>query len=225
MRPPALRTLAIRPPVLFALLALALAGLVIFSAMRRAPEADAMAAQAPVVIPSTVYPDGRDPMVLPANYQDTFALYAAIDRPDSVTRRIYISPAAIDAVRAGTRLPERTQIIVEAYDAARDADGHLLHDADGHLIPADLKPEIHIAELRSTWQIEDLAASSHVGGLNFASFESSGARTSEILSECFSCHDATASRGFLFTNNQLRRYATTGETQYVYCPLPGRVPC
>ena len=164
-------------------------------------------------------------MLLPADYRDTFALYAAIDRPDSVTRRIYISPDAVDAVRAGARLPERTQIVVEAYTAARDDDGHLIRDEAGHLIPADLKPEIHVAELRSTWQIEDLAASSHIGGLNFASFASDGTRTDEILSECFSCHDATTSRGFLFTSSQLRSYATTGETQYVYCPLPGRVPC
>jgi hypothetical protein len=213
-----------RPPILFALLALALAGLVIFSALRREPTPSRAAAQAQA-LQSTTYPPGREPMVLPADYRDTFALYAAIDRPDSITRRIYISLEAVDAVRAGTRLPERTQIVVEAYNAARDEDGHLLRDEDGYLIPADLKPEIHIAELRSTWEIEDLAASSHVGGLNFASFESSGARTDELLSECFSCHDATANRGFLFTSAQLRRYATTGETQYTYCSLPARIPC
>jgi hypothetical protein len=212
--------MAIRPPVPFVLLALALAGLVVLSGMQR-QTAPAQAS----VSQSTTYPAGREPMVLPADYRNTFALYAAIDRPDSVTRRIYVSPEAVDAMRAGARLPERTQIVVEAYAAARDADGHLLRDADGHLIAGDLKPEIHVEELRSTWQIEDLAASSHVGGLNFASFDEGGARTDELLSECFSCHDATASRGFLFTSSQLRRYATTGETQYAYCPLPGRVPC
>jgi hypothetical protein len=209
-----------RPHILFVLLAaLALAGLVIVVGMQR----QAAPAQASIS-QSITYPAGREPMLLPA-YRDTFALYAVIDRPDSVTRRIYISPEAIDAVRAGARLPERTQIIVEAYSAARDDEGHLLRDADGHLIAGSLKPEIHVAELRSTWQIEDLAASSHVGGLNFASFDADGARTDEILSECFSCHDATASRGFLFTSPQLRNYAVTSETQYAYCELPGRVPC
>jgi hypothetical protein len=217
--------LPIRPTYLFALLALALAGLVVFSALRREPTFAAEPPANATSYPAGRDPSGRDPMVLPPDYRDTFALYAAIDRPDSVTRRIYISPEAIAALKGGRTLPERTQIVVEAYNAARDEDGHLLHDADGHLIPGDLKPEIHIAELRSTWLIEDLAASSHVGGLNFASFDSDGARTDELLSECFSCHDSSASRGFLFTNNQLRRYATTGETQYSYCALPGRVPC
>jgi hypothetical protein len=212
-----------RPPILFALLALVLAGLVVFNAMRR--ESTSTLAEGAQVPQSGAYPPGREPMLLPADYQDTFALYAAIDRPDSVTRRIYISPEAVDAVRNGSRLPERTQLIVEAYTATRDDEGHILRDADGHLIPADLKPEIHIAELRSTWEIADLAASANLGGLNFASFDASGARTDEVLSECFGCHDATASRGFLFTSSQLRRYATSGETQYTYCDLPGRVPC
>lgn len=247
-----MRLLALKPPVLFALLALALAGLVVFSSMRRAPApasfgvpaqaAETMAAlptqvepapptAAPTVLPadSAPVPDlpfNANAMRLPADYRDTFALYATVERSDSITRRIYISPNAVDALRAGSRtLPEGTQVIVEAYTAARDAAGHLLRDEAGHLIPGELKPEIHIAELRSTWQPEDFAAPSHLGNLNFASFEASGARTSEVLSECFSCHDAAHSRGLLFTSAELLGYAASGETQYSTCNLPGRVPC
>ncbi len=115
--------------------------------------------------------------------------------------------------------------MVEAYDAARDANGNLLRDDQGHLVPGNLQPEIHVIELRSTWLIEDLAATSHVGKWNFASFEGDGARSGEALSDCFSCHEGASRRNFLFTDAQLTAYANTGATQYRYCPRPARVPC
>ncbi|MCC6803099.1 MAG: cytochrome P460 family protein [Anaerolineae bacterium] len=206
-----------KPPIFFALLALALIGLVVYSGMNRQP----------TMIPVTpIYPPGREPMTLPPNYRETFDLYAIVDRPDAITRKIYIDPAAVAAVSASEDLPERTQIVVEAFDAARDANGSLLRDERGHFIPADLDPAIHVAELRSTWQIEDLAASSHVGDWNFASFDdATGAPFDEPLSDCFSCHDGASRRDFVFTQAELQRYARTGETQYRYCPAPGRVPC
>lgn len=209
-----------KPPFFFALLALALIGLVVYGGMNRQTATPAAAAN-----PTAAYPPGREPMTLPPNYRETFDLYAIVDRPDAITRKIYIGPAAVETVAAGADLPEHTQIVVEAFAAARDATGNLLRDERGHLIPADLDPAIHVAELRSTWQIEDLAASSHVGGWNFASFDDTGAPFDEPLSDCFSCHDGASRRDFVFTQAELQRYARTGETQYRYCPAPGRVPC
>ena len=153
-----------KPSIVFTLLALALIGLVVYSGMHReaAPEA------APA---ASLYPPGREPMVLPQNYRDNLVLYARVDRSDAITRNIYITPAALDAVRSGEPFPERTQIVVEAFYAARDSAGNILTDANGHLIPGEFDPEVHVAEARSTWLIEDLAASSHVGDWNFAAFE------------------------------------------------------
>lgn len=202
-----------KPPIFFSLLALALLGLVVFTRMQR-----------PMAVPA--YPPGREPMTLPANYRETFDLYVTVDRPDAITRKIYISPAAVEALDAGEDLPERTQIVVEAFAAARDADGNLLRNDQGRLVPDALDPAIHVAELRSTWLIEDLAASSHVGDWNFASFDNeTGAPFDEPLSDCFSCHDGASRRDFVFTQPELRRYAQNGTTQYRYCPAPGRVPC
>ena len=206
-----------KPSILFSLLALALMGLVVYSGLTKRPT--------PVAVTPT-YPPGREPMTLPQDYRDRLVLYAQVDRVDGVLRKIYISPAALDAVRAGQDLPERTQIVIEAYDAARAADGLLLRDAQGHLVPGTPQAQIHMAELRSEWQIEDLAASAHVGQWNFGAFDAtSDASIRDGLNECFSCHQGAQSTGFLFTRRQLVAYAQSGAEQYAYCGQPVRVPC
>src|SRR5450432_2674048 len=124
-----------RPSIIFSLLALLLMGLVVYSGMRREP----------ALPPTPTYPPGREPMALPQNYRETLDLYAVVDRSDAVTRKIYITPAAVDAVRVGEALPERTQIVIEAYDAALDANGNLLRDANGYLVPGDFEQEVHMA--------------------------------------------------------------------------------
>ncbi len=215
-----------KPPILFLLLALALIGLVVVSGMTRETTPAVPPTAEPTAEPTATYPPGREPMVLPANYRETFAFYAEVDRSDGITRKIYITPAALDAVRTGDSFPERTQIVIEAYAAARDADGKLLRDANGYLVPGDMQHQVHMGELRSTWLIEDLAASTHVGGWNFAALDdTTGAATGENLSDCFSCHDTASRRDFVFTRADLARYVQTGSVQYSYCPRPGRQVC
>ncbi len=213
-----------KPTVIFAALAVILLGVLVTSAARRAPTSTA-AAPTQAALTATPTPT-RERIVYPASYRDDYLLYAIIDRPDAITRQLYISPAALDATRAGQDFPERAQILVEAYDAARDANGIPLRDGDGHLIPGSLRPEIHVAETRSTWQMEDLASSSRLGNFNFAAFDAAtGGHNGEFIADCFSCHNQAASVGFVFTRRQLLAYAETGVTQYFYCSQPARVPC
>ena len=208
-----------RPPVIFSLLGLVLLALVAYSGFTREP-------LPPTLPPTATYPPGREPMFLPANYRENFVYYAQVDRSDGVTRKLYINRTGLEAARAGQELPDYTQLIIEAYDAARDVFGNVLRDEQGRLIAGALQPEIHIAERRSTWFIEDLASSSHVGNWNFAAFDvSSGAPTGEILADCFSCHDGADEIGFTFTTDEIRRFAQSGDVQYDYCGLPGRFPC
>lgn len=222
-----------RPPVIFSLLALVLMALVIYAGLRREPVFVAALATTvvpddlmPTAVPVQNFPPGREPMVLPDNYRETFVQYAQVDRSDEVTRKLYITPAAVDALRAGQDFPERTQIIIEAYDAARDADGNVLRDANGHLIPGEFHSEVHFAEFRSTWRISDLAASSRVGNWNFSAQDyTTHAPTGEALADCFSCHTGADRIGFLYSHPQLDRYLQTGTVQYHTCALPGRFPC
>ena len=102
------------------------------------------------------------PIPLPADYRQNYILYAIVDRADNVTRKLYTSSAAIDAVRAGLPFPEDTQFVIEAYDDALDANGQPMHDAQGHLVAGAFVPEVHTSELRS-----DCKRDAQVSGSDF----------------------------------------------------------
>src|SRR4051794_22907289 len=106
-----------KPSIVFSLLALLLMGLVVYSAMQRQtllptptlPSASLVALDTmPTLAVTPTYAPGREPMKLPQNYRENFILYAIVDRPDAITRKIYIMSPAIDAIRNGQALPERT---------------------------------------------------------------------------------------------------------------------
>jgi Cytochrome P460 len=230
--------LRMKPPIIFSILALLLLGLVVYSGMQRdssplaqpatftARPLNAATQSTPTLAATPTYAPGREPMKLPKNYRENFILYTIVDRPDAITRKFYITPDAIVAIRNGLELPERTQILVEAYNAARDGAGNVLHDEQGHLIADSLQDEIHIAELRSEWQIEDLASTFALGKWNFDAFEvGTGTPRHEVRFDCFNCHSNAFSSNFLFTQAQLNGYADTGETQYMYCNQLARQPC
>ena len=183
----------------------------------------------PTLQPTAVrtYAPGREPIPYPSNYRTDLVHYLTVDRSDAVTRNIYISAEAIDAVRARGMIPYGTFIVIEAFDAARDALGLARTDANGHWIAGELRAdEIHVGERRSTWYIEDLHANTNFDGWNFRAFEfGSGTPIDRDLVECFSCHDAAFRTEFLFSHADLVAYANTGDVQYRYCPVPDRVIC
>lgn len=173
------------------------------------------------------YPAGREPMALPANYAETLLHYATVDRSDGITRNLYISLAAIEALARGEDFPERTQVVIEAFAAATDPTGRPLRDAQGRLIPAERDPEIHMAERRSTWRLADLSTTSRLGDWNFGAFDyADGAPvTDAFLSDCFSCHESAHRREFVFSLRLMLAYAETGEVQYQACNRPDRAIC
>ena len=173
----------------------------------------------------TSAPTGREPMVLPVNYREDLVQYAIVDRVDGMTRNLYITQETIDAIEADVPIPEYTVILIEAFHAETQ-NGRFVYDDNNRYIPAEMEPEVHMAEFRSTWRIEDLAASSHLGGWNFGAFDfETGVANRSELADCFSCHEAAVRRDFLFSESLLRAYIRTGEVQYDYCGLPERSIC
>ncbi|GEM_PF-484808 len=213
------------PILVIAGILIALSGLALYARANPPPR------QFPAVIatPSPVsgYPPGREPIPYPVDYRTTLAHYLTVDRVDAVTRNVYISREAIEAVQRGDPIPYGTVVVIEAFDAALDSNGQPALDAQGRLIPGALRvDEIHVGERRSTWRIEDLSATSHLGGWNFRAFEfDTGTPIDKDLSDCFSCHEGASRREFLFSRPLLATYARTGEIQHVSCPLPNRDPC
>ncbi|HEX2620556.1 MAG TPA: cytochrome P460 family protein [Phototrophicaceae bacterium] len=162
----------------------------------------------------------------PANYKIDFVRYATVDHKDAVVRDLYISPTALEQVRAGYALPEGTIIVVEGYEAKRDADGQPMRDASGRFIKGEMKPEIHIAEKRSTWQAEDFESGQLSDDWNFGSYVASGEHFDEPLTPCFNCHNTTERSDFIWSLPMLWRYQRSGgQVQYEYCNASGRSPC
>ncbi|HLA44100.1 MAG TPA: cytochrome P460 family protein [Aggregatilineales bacterium] len=179
-----------------------------------------------VVYAEGEYPPGRDPMALPENYRIDLIHYATIDRIDGISRNLYITPAAIDALRSGEPVPERTMIVIEAFTARRNDAGTILRDENGHFIQDVFDPEVHASEMRTTWRIEDMHTTSASGDWNFAAFNlDNGESLHEGINDCFSCHEAAFSRDFVFTRPILMSYVRTGTVQYSYCPRPDRAIC
>lgn len=173
---------------------------------------------APTITPT--HAPGREPIEFPDNYRENLVLYATIDRADGISRDLYISPEAVDALENGERFPDYSVVLIEAFEADR-------RGPDGRLVRLDVDPEIHLAEARSTWQIADLAATSRVGDWNFGAFD---ARDGSVfgttgLNDCFSCHEGASTRNFIFSEPLLEAFVSTGEVQYLYCRRSGRSRC
>ncbi|HVU12396.1 MAG TPA: cytochrome P460 family protein [Phototrophicaceae bacterium] len=238
-----------KPSVFFTLLALALLGLVVYSGVTRPPagaftrpttvaqlmptvppiyltgQPTTQAMTASVGAPATM-PPRTAPMSLPADYRQNYILYAIVDRSDNVTRKLYTSQDAINAVRAGLSFPDGTQFIVEAYDATLDTKGQPLRDAQGHLVAGAFQPEVHTSQMRSDWQPADLIPGAHTGEFNFDAFDfNTGVENPSERATCFNCHSSALATGFVYSLALIRQYAFTGQTQYMYCDLPGRLAC
>ncbi len=239
-----------KPPIFFSLLALALLGLVVYSGMTRPPaltptrEPTSAAIAMPTVPPiyltgqptvtqatlatvsATATDAARRAMSLPADYRQNYILYAVVDRSDNVTRKLYTSQDAINAVRAGLPFPDGTQFIIEAYDAALNASGQPLRDAQGHLVAGTFQPEVHTSQMRSDWQPADLIPGAHTGDFNFDAIDyNTGIENTPERATCFNCHNSAVQTGFIYSLNLIQQYAYRGQTQYMYCDLPGRLAC
>lgn len=161
----------------------------------------------------------------PHNYRTTFALYATVQRPDGTIRDLYINAIGLEAVRARRVLPAKTVIVIEAYNALKQADGTYVTDAGGRYVKGEPLPSLHVREKRTDWKAADFTSGSRSGGWNFGSFDStSGASYDESLNICFLCHN-TAPRDFIYSYPQLESFAQTGIPAYFFCPTTGRTAC
>lgn len=137
---------------------------------------------------------GPDRVGLPEDYPATFVNYLDVDRPDRKrVRKMYVSPDAHAAAKAGTDLPDGTILIMEDHDAKKDADGNLQRDADGRLIALDPVVNIFIMEKNRGWQTDN-------GNWDYAWYLPDGTpRPDAKFAGCFSCHANRSERDFTFT--------------------------
>lgn len=97
---------------------------------------------------------GPEKIVFPDNFKSG-VLYTTVDRYDvKQYRELYASSqAAVDAMKAGKPLPDRTVLTIVQYKAQVDAQGNPVKDANGRFLKGDLVG-YGVMEKRQGWGAE-----------------------------------------------------------------------
>lgn len=165
-------------------------------------------------------------VALPADYHQNLVQYARVDREDQTIRELFVRPETIEQIQSSRALADGTVIVIEAYHALENAEGEPLLDADGRYLKGEPLEMVHVIEKRPNWTDADFTSAARSGTWNFGSYQfDSSERFDEDLSACFNCHNATPATDFVYTYPLLLAYALTGDVQYFYCDIGGRVAC
>jgi Cytochrome P460 len=164
----------------------------------------------------------------PRDYKTSLVNYAVVDRPDGLSRDLYISRDVIEALKRDPRLRELPVGALFALDVhsarARSRDpktgapifeatsgGRLVRSKDERTL--HLMRKIHPGFGSQNWIF---------GG--FDPFTAAPLKL-ELPGDCLLCHQAAVVTDMAFSMALLRRFAATGAVQHSFCPHPGRQVC
>jgi plastocyanin len=147
---------------------------------------------------------GPEKIVFPANWKD-HVLYTTVDRYDiKQHRELYASSqAAVDAMKAGQPLPDRTVLTLIQYKAQVDAAGNPIKDAKGRFVKGDLIAHA-VMEKRAGWGTE-YPAEWRNGEWEYAAFGADGKLNDKAnYRACFECHKPHEKQDFVISLAALR---------------------
>jgi len=173
-------------------------------------------AQSPAVVP------------FPRDYKSGLVKYAVVDRVDGLSRDLYVSRDAMEALKRDPRLkelPVGTLFALDVHRArlmGRDRKSRapvFETSRDGHLVRSQEEGILHLMQ-----KIQP-----GFGSQNWA-FGGFDPLTAEPLKlqlpgDCLLCHQAAVVSDMAFSMSLLKRFAQTGAVQYGYCSQPGRQAC
>jgi hypothetical protein len=173
-------------------------------------------AQAPPVVP------------FPRDYKGSLVKYAVVDRSDGLSRDLYVSRDAMDAVRRDPLLkefPVGTLFALDVHRArlvGRDRkSGAPVFEAtsDGHLVRSEDERIVHLMrKIQPGFGSQNWA----FGGFDPLTTEP---LKLQLPGDCLLCHQAAVVSDMAFSMSLLKRFAETGAVQYGYCSHPGRQAC
>lgn len=173
-------------------------------------------AQSPAVVP------------FPQGYRSGLVKYAVVDRADGLSRDLYVSWDALDALKQDPglkELPAGSLFALDVHSArvvGRDRktgtprfeaspDGHLVRSKDDRIL--HLMKKIQPGFGSQNWAF---------GGFDPLTAEPLNL---QLPGDCLLCHQAAVVSDMAFSMRLLKRFAETGAVQYAYCTHPGRQPC
>jgi hypothetical protein len=168
------------------------------------------------------------PVSFPPDYKSTLVKYAVVERSDGVSRDLYASREAIEALKRDPRLrelPPGTLLALDVHSAkvlGRDRKTRaFVYEAtrDGHLIRSKDERVLHL--------MRKIRPGSGSQNWAFGGFDP---LTTEPLhlqlpGDCLPCHQAAVVSDMAFSMSLLKRFVETGAVQYSFCAYPGRQSC
>jgi hypothetical protein len=164
----------------------------------------------------------------PEGFKTNLVKYAVVDRSDGMSRDLYVSRDAIEALKRDPRLqefPVGVEFALDVHSArllGRDRktqapifeatpQGHLVRSKDERTL--HLMQKIHPGFGSQNWA--------------FGGFDPlTGAPLNlQLPGDCLLCHQAAVVSDMAFSMNLLKRFAATGAVQYSFCSHPGRQAC
>ncbi len=173
-------------------------------------------AQSPPVVP------------YPQDYKINLVKYAVVDRSDGMSRDLYVSRDAIEALKHNPRLQEFPVGVLLALDVhsarllGRDRETRApIFEAtpQGHLVRSKDERILHLMQ-----KIQPGFGSQN---WTFGGFDPLTAEPLKLQlpGDCVLCHQAAVVSDMAFSMSLLKRFVATRVVQYSFCSHPGRQAC
>jgi cytochrome c553 len=136
---------------------------------------------------------------LPENYKTTFTRYL-VDNvvEDKQVKHYYANQTAVNAARAGQRLPDRSVIVVEIYSAKLDERKNPVMGGDGFYVADQLRSYATMAS-GAGWG-DQIPEALRNGSWNYAIFSPQRTLITQAnQAECLACHLPAKESSYVFT--------------------------
>ncbi|OLC57070.1 MAG: hypothetical protein AUH76_19695 [Candidatus Rokubacteria bacterium 13_1_40CM_4_67_11] len=142
---------------------------------------------------------GPEKIEFPANWEH-YVLYTIVDRYDvKQYRELYASSQeAVDAMKRGQPLPDRTVLVLVQYKAQADAQGNPLKNASGRFLKGD-RIGFTVMEKRQGWGAE-YPGDLRNGEWEYSAFGTDGRFNANAnYTGCFQCHKPHEKQDFVIS--------------------------
>ena len=142
-------------------------------------------------------------VAFPENYKSTYTKYHTINFPATKqVRYYYANQAAVDAAKAGKRLPDGSVLFAEVYSAKLGADKAPVTGPDGFYVAEKLM--FYTAMASGEGWGQDVPEMLRNGNWNYAVFTlDKQHRPGVNQAECFGCHKPLDGASYVFTLKQI----------------------
>jgi Cytochrome P460 len=164
----------------------------------------------------------------PQDYKTKLVKYAVVDRADGMSRDLYVSPEAVEALRHDPRLkefPVGVLFALEVHSAravGRDPKTRAPRfevTPQGHLVRSKDERTLHLmGKVQPGFGSQNWA----FGGFDPVTAEP---LKLQLPGDCLLCHQAAMMSDMTFSMNLLKGFIASGTVQYSLCQQPGRQPC